>query len=126
MPATRVELEVRNGLRNLFCLACGAPIHIQGEGASEQTCDHVRFFIDPSGELSLADPDSSTGEDQTRQQAIVDLVEATESWDDFLTRVVDLLPSSAFVLVVTDATRGDGDDASHAVVAFDLGHTDDE
>ena len=126
MPATRVELEVRNGLRNLFCLACGAPIHIQGEGASEQTCDHVRFFIDPSGELSLADPDSSTGEDQTRQQAIVDLVEATESWDDFLTRVVDLLPSSAFVLVVTDATRGDGDDAPDAVVAFDLGHTDDE
>jgi len=117
MPASRVELELRNGLRNLYCPACGTPVLTESDGAAEHTCDHVRFFIDPSGELSLADPDSSTGEDQERQQAIVDLVEATESWEEFLTRVVELLPSSALVLEITS---GSGDDESRAVVAFDL------
>jgi hypothetical protein len=125
MPASRIELEARNGLRNLFCLACGAPVYTEADGAAEHTCDHVRFFIDPSGELSLADPESSTGEDQTRQQAIVDLVEATESWDDFLTRVVELLPASALVLEITAPAGSDGD-AAHAVVAFDLGQTEHE
>ena len=119
MPASRVELELRNGLRNLYCPACGAPVFTVSDGAAEHTCDHVRFFIEPSGELSLADPESSTGDDQTRQQAIVDLVEATESWDEFLSRVVDVLPSSA--LVMEFASTEGGEDAPRAVVAFDLG-----
>ena len=124
MPASRVVLALPDGLRHLSCLACGAPVYTEAGGAEEHTCDHVRFFIDPSGELSLADPYSSTGEDQARQQAIVDIVEATDSWDDFLTRVVELLPASTLVLEFANPARGDGDEAAYAVVAFDLGVPD--
>jgi len=118
MPASRVQLEVPHALRDLYCPACAAPVFTEADGPTEHTCDHVRFFIDREGELSLPDPESLAGEDQRRQQALVDLVEATESWDEFLTRAAKVLPASVLILEIVE-TGGD-DEGTQSVVAFEL------
>src|SRR3982750_2047496 len=119
MPASRVQLEIPNGLLNLSCPACASPVYTEAEGPVEHTCEHVRFFIDREGELSLPDPESLDGEDQRRQQAIVDLVEETESWDDFLTEAAKIMPASVLILEVVEPNGNDGE-GSQSVVAFDL------
>ncbi|MGZ8469886.1 MAG: hypothetical protein ACXWZS_02450 [Gemmatirosa sp.] len=129
MPASRVSIEVEEGVPDLYCPACAAPVYTQEEGTAEQTCEHVRFFIDWEGELSLAEPDSFAGEDAERQQRIIDLVEQTDSWDEFLDKVVTVLPGSAMVLELSQPDRaggeGEGEDDEEgeggtAVVAFDF------
>lgn len=124
MPASRVQIELPHGLRNLYCPACAAPVLTEAEGTAEETCDHVRFFIDASGELSLAEPDGFTGEDRVQQQAVVDLVERTESWDEFLDEVMEVLPDSVLVLEMSEPARDDAEDGSTAVIAFDLASRD--
>ena len=130
MPASRVQVEVENGFPNLHCPACGSAVYTEEEGTAEQTCEHVRFFIDWSGELSLAEPDSFAGEDQARQQRIIELVESTDSWDDFLEKVAAALPESVLILELSDPERGEGDDeddeetGANAVVAFDFAAPD--
>jgi hypothetical protein len=119
MPASHVRVEVPNGLRNLFCPACAAPVFTDAEGAAEELCDHVCFFIDWAGEITLASPENYTGDEERRQQELVDLVEETEDWDAFIARAVKTLPASALVLDVEDPGAGD-DDGSRAVIAFDL------
>ncbi len=127
MPASRVQIEVEDGVPDLYCPACAAPVYTQEDGTAEQTCEHVRFFIDWEGELSLAEPDSFGGEDAERQQRIIDLVEQTDSWDEFLDKVVNVLPASAMVLELSQPDResGEGSDDEEgeggtAVVAFDF------
>jgi hypothetical protein len=124
MPASRAKVEVENGLKNLFCMACGAPVYTEAEGHAEHTCEHVRFFIDWDGELSLSDPEGSTGADQAHQQAIVDVVESTNSWDEFLTKVAEVLPASVLILEVIDAARGARKDDARAVIGFDIAQGD--
>lgn len=124
MPASRVQIELPQGLRNLYCPACAAPVITEADGTAEETCDHVRFFIDATGELSLAEPDGFTGDDRAQQQAVVDLVERTDSWDDFLDEVMEVLPDSVLILELTDAGAADSEDGSTAVVAFDLASPD--
>jgi hypothetical protein len=79
----------------------------------------VCFFIDWQGEIMLASPDNYAGEDQRRQQAIVDLIEETEDWDEFIGKVVKTLAPSAVVLDIEGAPDEDGE-ASRAVVAIDF------
>lgn len=131
MPASRVQVEVENGFPNLHCPVCGAAVYTEAEGTVEQTCEHVRFFIDWTGELSLAEPDSFAGEDQARQQQIIDLVESTESWDDFLDKVTQALPESVLILELSDPEHAGGDDeegeeqaGANAVIAFDFAAPD--
>ena len=119
MPAAHVRLALKDGLTDLFCPACGAPVFTDEAGASEDLCDHVCFFIDWEGEIMLASPDNYEGEDQRRQQAIVDLVEETEDWDEFVGKVVKTLAPSAIVLDIEGPADEDGD-ASRAVVAIDF------
>ncbi|MDF1504254.1 hypothetical protein [Roseisolibacter sp. H3M3-2] len=119
MPASRARVEVEHGLDDLHCPVCAAPVYTAADGPSEQTCEHVRFFIDWEGELALAEPDSFVGDDQKVQQAIIDLVEGTESWDDFLDKVPAVLPASALVLELVHPAGRDGEEAT-AVVAFDF------
>lgn len=128
MPASRVQIEVEDGVPDLYCPACAAPVYTQEDGAAEQTCEHVRFFIDWEGELSLAEPESFGGEDAERQQRIIDLVEQTDSWDEFLDKVVTVLPASAMVLELSQPDRaggeseddGEEEEGATAVVAFDF------
>jgi hypothetical protein len=133
MPASRVQVEVENGFANLHCPVCGAAVYTEAEGTADHTCEHVRFFIDWTGELSLAEPDSFAGEDQARQQQIIELVESTESWDDFLDKVTAALPESVLILELSDPERegagGEDDDeepatGANAVVAFDFATPD--
>lgn len=126
MPASRVQVEVPDGLRSLFCLACGAPVYTEEEGQAEHGCDHVRFFIDWNGELSLADPEGSSGADVALQQAIVDVVEATANWDEFLTKVAEVLPASVVVMEITKPASPGQKKGARAVVAFDIAQRDDE
>jgi len=123
MPASRVQIEVEEGVPDLYCPACAAAVYTAEDGPAEHTCEHVRFFIDWEGELALAEPDSFAGEDAERQQRIIDLVEQTDSWDEFLTKVVAMLPASAMILELSQPARGEGedeDDGATAVVAFDF------
>ena len=124
MPASRVQIEVEEGVPDLYCPACAAAVYTAEDGPAEQTCEHVRFFIDWEGELALAEPESFSGEDAERQQRIIDLVEQTDSWDEFLTKVVALMPASAMILELSQPARGEGDDdedeGATAVVAFDF------
>jgi hypothetical protein len=124
MPAARAKVVTENGLKNLFCMACGAPVYTEAEGHAEHTCEHVRFFIDWDGELSLSDPEDSTGADRGHQQAIVDVVESTNSWDEFLTKVTEALPASVLILEVVDPARSGGKDDARAVIGFDIAQTD--
>ncbi len=123
MPATRATIVVPDRLQSLFCMACGHPVYTVRDGQSEETCDHVRFFIDWDGEISLADPASSTGSDRVQQQLIVDVIESTESWDDFLAKAAELLPASVLMLEVQEAARESGD-GSRAIVGFELAQRD--
>ena len=124
MPASRVQIEVEEGVPDLYCPACAAAVYTEQDGPAEQTCEHVRFFIDWEGELALAEPDAYAGDDAARQQRIIDLVEQTDSWDEFLTKVVAMLPASAMILELSQPGRGEGDDdedeGATAVVAFDF------
>lgn len=126
MPASRVQIEVEEGIPDLYCPACASAVYTAQDGPAEQTCEHVRFFIDWEGELALAEPDAFAGEDAARQQRIIDLVEQTDSWDEFLTKVLELLPASAMILELSQPARGADDDADDedegatAVVAFDF------
>ena len=127
MPASRVQIEVEEGVPDLYCPACAAPVYTDQDGPAEQTCEHVRFFIDWEGELALAEPEAYAGDDAARQQRIIDLVEQTDSWDEFLTKVVALLPASAMILELSQPARGEGpaededdDEGATAVVAFDF------
>ena len=109
MPASHVRLEVQDGLADLYCPACGAPVFTDAAGPAEDLCDHVCFFIDWQGEIMLASPDNYAGEDQRRQQAIVDLIEETEDWDEFIGKVVKTLAPSAVVLDIEGAPDEDGE-----------------
>ena len=123
MPASRVQIEVEEGVPDLYCPACAAAVYTAEDGPAEQTCEHVRFFIDWEGELALAEPDAFSGEDAERQQRIIDLVEQTDSWDEFLTKVVAMLPASAMILELSQPAQGEGEeeeDGATAVVAFDF------
>ena len=125
MPASRVQIEVEEGVPDLYCPACAAAVYTAEDGPAEQTCEHVRFFIDWEGELALAEPESFSGEDAERQQRIIDLVEQTDSWDEFLTKVVELLPASAMILELSQPAQDGGEDdeedeGATAVVAFDF------
>lgn len=117
MPAPRARVEVQHGLDDLHCPICAAPVYTAEEGPAEQTCEHVRFFIDWEGELALAEPESFVGDDRAVQQAVLDLVEGTDSWEEFLDKVPAVLPSSALLL---ELVRPDGEGESSAVVAFDF------
>lgn len=119
MPASRVNIEVPGGVKNLHCPACAAPVFTDEGGASDELCDHVCFFIDWAGEITLAAPESYEGADRDRQQALVDLVDETEDWDEFIDRATKALPASALVLDL-DQPDDDDDEASRAVVAFDF------
>lgn len=119
MPASHVRLALQHDLADLHCPACGAPVFTAADGAAEDLCDHVCFFIDWQGEIMLASPDNYTGEDQRRQQAIVDLIEATNDWDEFIAKVVTALAPSAIVLDIEGAAGEDGE-PSRAVVAIDF------
>jgi uncharacterized Zn finger protein (UPF0148 family) len=127
MPATRVPIQLDEGLSTLFCPACGTPVLVENGDVAEELCEHVRFLIDASGELSIADPESLPSGERKRQEAIIELVESTESWDDFLTQVVRVLPSSALVLELSEpATEDDEEDeGTQVVVAVDLAPSDD-
>lgn len=121
MSASRIQVEVEEGVPDLYCPVCAAPVYTEQEGPAEQTCEHVRFFIDWEGELALAEPEAFTGEDAERQQRIIDLVEQTESWDEFLTKVLAVLPSSAMILELSQpAGEDEEDEGATAVVAFDF------
>ena len=125
MPASRVQIEVEEGVPDLYCPACAAAVYTAEDGPAEQTCEHVRFFIDWEGELALAEPEAYAGDDAARQQRIIDLVEQTDSWDEFLTKVVALMPASAMILELSQPARGEGgdddeDEGATAVVAFDF------
>lgn len=117
MPASRARVEVEHGLDDLHCPVCATPVYTAADGPAEQTCEHVRFYIDWEGELALAEPESFLGADRDVQQALLDLVEGTDSWDEFLERVPAVLPSSALVL---EFVRPEGDEETNAVVAFDF------
>jgi hypothetical protein len=120
MPAARVPLTLPAPLEGLFCPACGAVV-LGDEGPAEEGCDHVRFLIDRTGELSLAEPESLAGDDRRQQEEIVMLVEETESWEEFLDRVVKVLPPSAMILELTEPVEdGDEDEGSTTVIAFDF------
>jgi hypothetical protein len=119
MPAPRARVEVEHGLDDLHCPVCATPVYTAADGPAEQTCEHVRFFIDWEGELALAEPESFLGDDRAVQQAVLDLVEGTESWDEFLDKVPAVLPSSALVLELVRPGGGGGEEAT-AVVAFDF------
>ncbi len=123
MPATRAKVEVPDRLQSLFCMACGSPVYTAAGGQPDDSCNHVRFFIGWDGELSLADPESSTGADRAQQQAIVDVVESTDSWDEFLAKVASVLPASVLILEVAEASREGSDDA-RAIAGFDLAQGD--
>jgi hypothetical protein len=125
MPATRAKVEVQDRLQSLFCMACGAPVYTASGGHADESCNHVRFFIGWDGELSLSDPESSTGADRVQQQAIVDVVESTDSWDEFLGKVAEILPSSVLILEVSEQTREGSDDA-RAIVGYDLDQSGEE
>ena len=119
MPASHVRLEVKDGLADLYCPACSAPVFTAAAGPAEDLCDHVCFFIDWQGEIMLASPENYAGEDQKRQQTIVDLIEETEDWDEFIGKVVEALGPSAVVLDIEGAPDDDGE-PSRAVVAIDF------
>jgi len=117
MPASRVTIEMQGGVKNLHCPACAAPVFTDDAGASDELCDHVCFFIDWAGEITLASPEGYTGPDRDRQQALVDLVDDTADWDEFIERAAKALPASALVL---DLDEPGGADGTRAVVAFDF------
>ena len=118
MPASRVNIEVEGGVKNLHCPACAAPVFTDDGGVADELCDHVCFFIDWAGEITLASPDNYAGADQERQTALVELVDETEDWDEFIERAAKTLPRSALILDL-DEPEG-ADEGSRAVVAFDL------
>ena len=119
MPAALVRLALQDRPSDLYCPACGAPV-LEDDSVVEECCDHVRFAIDAEGELTLAEPESFAGEDRKRQEEVLELVEETESWEDFLARAVKVLPAS--VLVLELAAPAEDGEASGAlvVVGFDL------
>jgi len=121
MPASRVNIQVEGGVKNLHCPACAAPVFTDDRGVADDLCDHVCFFIDWAGEITLASPDNYGGADRERQTALVELVDETEDWDEFIERAAKALPRSALVLDL-DVPEGeeDEDGGSRAVVAFDL------
>ena len=119
MPASHVRVAVPGGLRNLHCPACAAPVYTEADGAAEDLCDHVCFFIDWEGEITLASPENYEGDEERRQQALVDLVEDTEDWDEFIVRATKALPDSALVIDLEDPEAAE-DDGGRAVIAFDL------
>jgi hypothetical protein len=125
MPASHVRLEAKGGLRDLFCPACAAPVFTDEAGASDELCDHVCFFIDWAGEITLASPDNYTGDVERRQQAIVDLVEETDDWDEFIAKAAKALPASAVILDIDAPTEGDEEDATRVVVAIDFAAAED-
>lgn len=120
MPATRAHVQLDAGIADLYCPACAAPVFTTDGGPAEELCEHVRFFIDPSGEMSIAEPDGVAEAERRRQEQIIELVESTDSWEDFLTQAAKLLPASAVILELEEPGEEDGEEGSQAVVAFDL------
>ena len=120
MPATHVHLDAKNGLRDLYCPVCSSPIFTEESGAADDLCDHVCFLIDWAGEITLASPENYTGDDEKRQQAIVDLVESTDDWGEFVEQAVKTLGDSAMVLDIDAPNIAGMDDATRVVVAIDF------
>jgi hypothetical protein len=124
MPASHVHIDAKDGLRDLYCPVCSSPIFTADAGAAEDLCDHICFFIDWAGEITLASPENYTGDEERRQQTIVDLVESTDDWDEFVEKAVKALGDSAIVMDIEAPTIGADEDGTRVVVAIDFALAD--
>lgn len=119
MPASHIRIDAAHGLPDIHCPACGAAVLTAEYGPAEELCDHVCFFINADGEITLADPESYLGEANQRQQGLVDLIEITDDWDAFIVQAASALTNAVIVLDYNCAA-GDDDEGIRVVVAFDL------
>src|SRR5262249_2640123 len=102
MAASLAEIEIAGGISRLKCPITGIDVISEEEGFNDQAehSPHLRFFVDWTAQVWVADPADLPADQAGYQRKIIEILSQHEDQNALIAKCLAVLPKSAVVLEI--------------------------
>ena len=109
-----VTVSSENGVGQISCVVCGAPVVLLEEGVSEETCEHLLYvYLEEVGIFDAVREDISETIEEFESGSY-------QTADEARRALADGLPAKGFLLEMHEPGRGGGHMASSIIIGFEM------